>query len=180
MYIVHRWFFIISIALFLAYPVSAWSAFKTRLTSSQIQSAMVVHFPLREYAAFARITIDLPDVQLSKGTKEIVLLMPVDANIPDHPLKQGHAQIGVFIEYNPANGGLYFSDPRIIKFEMPGVSREMFKDLNMTLDHIFKNALSLIQIYKVNETDLNHSLSKSVLKYFDIGDGDMNVEFGFE
>lgn len=176
-----RWFVIIGCLIsVLVFPTSAWSAFKTKITSSQIQNAMVPHFPLREYAAFARITLNLPDVQLSKGIKEIVLMMPVDANIPDQSLQQGHAQIGVFIEYNPANGGLYFSDPRIIKFEMPSVSKDTYKNLQSTLDNIFKNSLPLVQIYKVDESDLNHSLDKSVLKYFSIGDGFMNVEFGFE
>ncbi|WP_455198968.1 hypothetical protein, partial [Kaarinaea lacus] len=80
----------------------------------------------------------------------------------------------------PTNGGLYFSDPRIIKFEMPSVAKETYKDLQATLDNIFKNALPLIQIYKVNESDLNHSLQKSVMKYFAIGDGDISVEFGFD
>lgn len=176
-----RWIVIIgSLVAILLYPVSAWSAFKTKLTDTQIQNALVQHFPLREYAAFARITLNHPDVLLSKGTKEIVLMMPIDANIPNQSLKQGHAQIGVFIEYNPSNGGLYFSDPRIIKFEMPSVSKDMYKDLQSTLDNIFKNSLPLVQIYKIDESDLNHSLVKSVLKYFDIGDGFMNVEFGFE
>lgn len=180
MYRVRCLFIIVSLMFILVYPVSAWSAFKTKLTGTQIQNALVQHFPLREYAAFARITLNLPDVLLSKGAKEIILMMPVDANIPDQPLKQGHAQIGVFIEYNPSNGGLYFSDPRIIKFEMPSVSKELYKDLQSTLDNIFRNSLPLVRIYKVDENDLNHSLHKSVLKYFVIGDGYMNVEFGFE
>ena len=176
-----RWFFIYAeLLLILMYPLSAWSSVKTTLTSSQIQNAMVQYFPLREYAAFARITINLPDVLLTKGAKEVVLIMPVDANIPDLGLQQGHAQIGIFINYNPANGGIYFSDPRIIEFVMPTVSKKMYKDLNSTVDNIIKNALPLIQIYKVNESDLNHSLNKSVLKYFSIEDGKMSVDVGFE
>jgi len=141
---------------------------------------MVQHFPIREYTAFARITINLPDVMLSKGKKELVLMIPVDANIPDQPLKQGHAQVGVFLEYRPANGGLYLGDPRIIKFEMPSISMEMHKDLESILDNIFKNSLPLIRIYKVEESELNHSLSKTVLKLFKIGDGLINFEVGFE
>jgi hypothetical protein len=162
------------------YSVSVWSAVKTTLTSSQIQNAMVQYFPLREYAAFARITINVPDVLLTKGAKEVVLIMPVDANIPDLPLQQGHARIGIFINYNPSDGGIYFSDPRIIEFEMPSVSKKIYKDLYSTVDNILKNALPLIQFYKVNESDLNHSLNKSVLKYFSIEDGKLSVEVGFE
>lgn len=171
---------IASLMCILVFPVNAWSAFKTKLTSTQIQNSMVQHFPIREYAAFARITLQLPDVNLSKGVKELVLIMPIDANIPGQDLRQGHAQIGVFIEYNPADGGLYLSDPRIIKFEMPSIDKDTYKEIVSTLDNLFKNSLPLIQIYKVEESDLNHSLSKSVLKYFTIDEGHMNIEFGFE
>lgn len=180
MYRTHRILCYLGLIVLLAYPFSAWSAFKTTLSDNQIQNSMVQHFPMREYAAFARITLNLPDVMLSMAKKELVLMMPVDANIPDNPLVQGHAQVGVYLEYNPTNGGLYLSDPRIRKFEMPGISGEMHKELQATLDNILKNSLPLIQIYKVKESDLNHSLSKSVLKYFTVGDGLITVEFGFE
>lgn len=176
-----RWLcFFTSLLIILGTPVNAWSAFNTTLTNTQIQNSMVQHFPLREYAAFARITLNIPDIILTKGAKEVVLMIPVDVNIPDQALQQGHAQVGVFIGYNPSNGGLYFSDPRIIKFEMPSVSKKIYKDLYSTLDNIFKNTLPLIQIYKINESDLNHSLHKSVLKYFSIDDGKMSLEVGFE
>lgn len=176
-----RWLIgVTGMILIMVFPLSAWSAFITKLTDKQIQSAMIQHFPIREYAAFARITLNLPDVLLSKGKKELVLMMPVDANIPDQPLRQGHAQVGVFLEYNPSNGGLYLSDPRIIKFEMPSISKKMHKDIESILDNIFKNSIPLIRIYKVDESDLNHSLSMSVLKFFNIDNGLINFEVGFE
>lgn len=165
--------------MLLGLPVIAWSGFETKLSDTHIQSAVYRHFPLREYAAFARITLHEPQVILSQGERDMVLVIPVDANIPDQPLQQGHATVAVSLSYKPGNGGLYLINPRVIKFEMPSVSKIMNKNLRATIEMICKNALPLVQIYKLKEKDLNHSLAKSVLKSFSIKDSLIHLEFGF-
>jgi hypothetical protein len=164
----------------LAVPVTAWSAYYTTLTNSYIDSVLARYFPQREYTASARVTLYKPEVLLTKGASKITLMIPIDAKIPDQPLHQGHAKTAVTIIYNPANGGVYLSNPKILKFEMPDVSSSLNKSLNSEIDTIIKNALPLIRIYQLDEKDLNHSLVKSMLKSFSIGNDNIRVEFGFE
>jgi len=163
----------------LLFPFSAWSAFETRLSDTHIQSALVKHFPIREYAAFARITLHEPQVILSNDSKSLLLVIPVNAKITDQPERQGHARVAVKLSYNSGNGGLYFNDPRVIKFDMPNISKNISKDLRATIRTICLNFLPLVQIYKVKETSLNHSLEKSVLKSYFIKNGFIDLTFGF-
>ena len=164
----------------LTLPGISQATFITTLSDIHVQSALQQHFPLREYTAFARVTLHEPQVQLSQGTKEIMIIVPVDVNISDQGLKQGHATVAVGISYKPISGGLYLSNPRLVEFELPSVEKAMSQKLQPILDTIFKNALPLVQIYKVNEHELNHSLAKSVLKSAVIGEGNIKLEFGFE
>lgn len=178
--LISRGFIVILSASMLLVPAVAWSAFKTKLSDTHIQSALVKHFPLREYAAFAKVSLHEPQVILSRESKDLLLVIPVDANIPDQPVKQGHARVAVKVSYKPGNGGLYLSSPRVIKFDMPHVSKTMNKDLKNKVDEICQNSLPLVQIYKVMEKSLNHSLAKSVLKSFTIKDHYLGLVFGFD
>jgi len=163
----------------LLFPFSAWSAFETTLSDTHIQSALVKHFPIREYASFARITLHEPQVILSKDSKNMLLVIPVNANITDQPERQGHVRVAVKLSYKSGNGGLYLSDPRIIKFDMPNISKKISKKLRATITTICLSTLPLAQIYKTKETSLNHSLEKSVLKSYSIKNGFIDLTFGF-
>jgi hypothetical protein len=169
--------FIASIFLF---PANAWSAYKTRLSDTHVQSSLVRHFPIREYAAFARVTLHEPQVILSRDSKELLLIIPVDANIPDQSQKKGHARIAVNVSYRPGNGGLYLNNPRVVEFEMPNISKSMAKQLKTKITTICLNSLPLIQIYQLKEKDLNHSLAKSALKSYSVMDGSISLVFGFD
>ena len=164
----------------LLFPVTAWSSYKTSLSDTHIQSALVKHFPIREYAAFARVTLHEPQVILSRNSKKLFLVIPVDVNFPDQPQRQGHARIAVKISYKPSNGGLYLVNPQVIKLEMPNISKIMNKNLKEEIATICLNSLPLIQIFKIKESALNHSLDKSVLKSFSIKDGFVGLVFGFK
>jgi hypothetical protein len=171
--------FWISLCL-LVVPAIAWSAYFTTLTNSYMDSVLDRYFPQREYTASARITLHKPEVLLTQGASNIILMIPIDANIPGQPMRPGHVKTAVTIIYNPANGGVYFSHPRIVKFEIPGISATLNNSLHSDLDTILKTAIPLIRIYQLDEKSLNHSLVKSILKSYIIGNGSIKVEFGFE
>ena len=175
-----RYFIIIFSSSILLLPAAAWPAFKTKLSDTHIQSALVRHFPIREYAAFARITLHEPQVILSRDAKDLLLIIPVDASIPDQSLKKGHARIAVKVAYRPGNGGLYLINPRVIEFEMPQVSNNMNRELKSKITTMCLNSLPLIQIFKLEEKILKHSLAKSSLKSYSIKDGYMGLTFGFD
>ena len=167
-------------ASMLLLSVNAWSAYESRLSDTHIQSALVKHFPIREYASFARVTLHEPQVILSKDSKDMLLIIPVDAKITEQSVKKGHARVAVKVSYKPNNGGLYLSDPRIIKFDMLDVTKNMGRQLKAKISTICLNSLPLVQIFKIKERSLNHSLAKSVLKSFSIEDGYLGLVFGFD
>lgn len=162
------------------FPITAWSAYETKLSDTHIQSALIKYFPMREYATFAKVTLHEPQVILSRDSKDMLLVIPVVANIPDQPQRQGHARVAVKVSYKPGNGGLYLYDPRVIKFEMPNITKTMNKVLKDKIATICLNSFPLIQIFKIRESSLNHSLAKSVLKSYSIGDGFIGLVFGFD
>lgn len=173
---------IIACCLFCALwlPVSAWSAFATSLSDNHIQSVLAQYFPVREYATVARLTLREPQVRLSTGAKDLVLIIPVDVNIPGEAMQQGHVTVLTTVSYKPASGELYLHNPRIQDVEMSQMSDSVLAGLRADLDTVVKNILPVVRIYQLKERDLNHSLAKSALKSAVIDDGRLMLDFGFQ
>jgi Protein of unknown function (DUF1439) len=158
---------------------SAHAVFVTNLSAAQIQQVLNVYFPMREYAAFARVSLHSPQVKLTKEDKNIILLVSVEAKVAGGAVHRGSASIEVGLSYKAAVGGLYLSQPRIRQFEIPGAEQKLLADLREIVQSMGRNLLPVIQIYRVKERDLNHSLTKSVLKSYAIEDGQLRLAFGF-
>ncbi len=171
--------FLLSFIILLSFASVSHAAFKTDLTDTQMQNVLQNYFPVREYSAIARVSLQQPKVILSKDSKDIVLVIPVDANITGDTLRRGHVRVLLTLSYKHSSGGLYLSHPRIQQFEMPGVSKDILVELKLIVDAIGKTSLPLVRIYSLKERDINHSLAKTVLKKFYIEDGRLKLEFGF-
>jgi len=159
---------------------SAHAAFVVDLPDTRIQGVLQNYFPINEYAAFARVSMDVPQVHLSKTNTDIVLIIPIVAKVMGEGIHKGRVIMLMGLNYKPILGGLFLGQPRIEQFEMPGVSEKITMDLRDIVDVMGKNALSLVRIYTVKERDLNHSLAKSELKSFVVEDARLHLEFGFD
>ncbi len=160
--------------------LSAHAAFVVDLPGARIQSVLQNYFPMSEYAAFARVSMEVPRVHLSRMNKDIVLVIPVKAKVMGNGVHRGRVTMLLDLSYKSANGGLYLDRPRIKQFEMLDVSKKVAADLREIVDIMSKNSLPLVRIYTVKERDLNHSLAKSELKSFVIEDDRLHLEFGFD
>jgi hypothetical protein len=170
----------ILLLVFLGLPGFSEAAFKTNLSDLHVQSVLQSYFPVREYAAVARVTLQEPEVILKQGNKDIVLMIPVDARIVGDETHRGQLTVLVGLNYQAASGGLYLSEPRIQQLEIPSVDGESLQELREFIETIVKNSLPLVRIYMLKEQDLNHSLAKSALKNFAIEDRRLRLEFGFK
>ena len=159
---------------------AAHATFKTSLSDAHVQSVLQRYFPQKEYAAIARVILLEPKVRLEKNNKDIVLLIPVNANIIGDAMHRGHITVLVNLSYQPSSGGLYLNNPRMDQFEMPGVDKQMLGKLHEFIEAILNTSLPLVQIYKLKESDMNHSLAKTALKNHDIEDHRLSLEFGFQ
>ncbi|NOX92184.1 MAG: DUF1439 domain-containing protein [Gammaproteobacteria bacterium] len=156
------------------------AAFVVDLPETRVQGVLQNYFPINEYAAFVRVSMNEPQVRLSKMNKDIILVIPLVAKVMGEGVHKGRVIMLLGLSYKPAIGGLFLDRPRIEQFEMPGVSEKIAADLREIVDVMGKNALPLVRIYTVRERDLNHSLAKSELKSFAIEDGRLQLEFGFD
>lgn len=155
------------------------AALKVNLSETHVQSVLQNYFPIKEYAAVARVTLREPKVQFNND-KYIVLIIPVDANMIGGGLSQGHVVVMASLNYKATTGGLYLSNPRIAQYESPGVDNKVLVELQGLVEAIIKNSLPLVRIYKVKEDDLNHSLAKSALKKVFFESRRLSLEFGFK
>ncbi len=156
------------------------AAFKISLTDIHVQSVLQAYFPIREYTTIARVSLQDPKVRLTKNSENIVLVIPVDANVSDGRMYRGYVRFLLGVSYKPFSGSLYLNNPRIQRLDIPGVDIDMLMELQEIVETIGKNTFPLVRIYKVNEQDLNHSLAKSVLKVFKVVEGQLKVEIGFK
>lgn len=160
--------------------MTALSAFVTELSETQIQTVLQPHFPINEYASFARVTLREPKVHLSQNARKLTLVIAVDANVAGDALRRGHMNIAVGLSYRPASGGLYLANPRLQQLDMPGVPSALVTELEAMVEKMAINFLPLVRVYKLKKEDLNHSLAKSQLKSYTIEQGRLTLEFGFE
>lgn len=156
------------------------AAYVTGLSDTQIQNVLENYFPLNEYAAFARVSLYKPKVQLQDGSKGVILIIPVVANVAGGEVRRGHVTVLVNLTYKPLTGGIFFTQPKIQQFEISGVDETMLADLRVIVKSMGENSLPVVRIYAVKERDLNHSLAKSTLKSSVIENGRLRLEFGFK
>jgi len=146
----------------------------------QIGDALQLHFPLREYATFARLSFYVPEVFLAKDATDLKLRFPMITDVPGDAPYRGHAVVTVTVSYKPGTGGgLYLHQPRLQTVDMPGLPTSMADEIRVVVDTVMQNALPLVKIYQVRERDLNHTLSKSELKSAVFETDGLVLEFGF-
>lgn len=180
----YRWCLSVTVLFALLFgllPTTAGPAFVVKLSDTHLHSALQLHFPVREYTPTARLSLHEPQIRLSHGEHNIMLTIPIDANIPGQRQQRGHATVSVGVNYLPPSGELYLREPQIQAFKMPGVEDvQTLQKLRMAIETILRNTLPLVRIYRVTEQQLNHSLVKSTLKSMVIDDGQITVVFGFD
>lgn len=166
--------------LFFGIIPTSHATFVTGLSDIQIQNVLENYFPMSEYAAFARVSLHKPKVRLQKENKNIVLIIPVVANVSGGVVHRGHVTVEVQLAYKSPTGGLYFSHPTIQQFDVPAANKETLTKLREIVKSMGENSLPVVRIYTVNERELNHSLAKSALKTSTVEDGRLHLEFGFK
>ena len=171
---------VILLIIFCGFSSVAQAAFKTSLSDAHVQSVLQNYFPLKEYAAIARVTLQQPKVQLRANNKDIVLVIPVDANIIGDAVHSGHITVLVNLNYNASSGGLYLHNPRMDQLKIPNVDKKMLRELRQFIAAIIRSSLPLVRIYKLKEKDMNHSLATTTLKHVQLEDNQIRLEFGFK
>lgn len=155
------------------------AAFVTNLSDTKIQDVLANYFPFSEYAAFARVSLQLPKVRLQIENQNVILVIPVTANVAGGAALHGQVTVQVNLAYKPPTGSLYFSNPNIQKIEIPGANEKILSELREIVDSMGQNSLPLVRIFTVKERQLNHSLERSRLKSSTIENGGLRLVFGF-
>jgi Protein of unknown function (DUF1439) len=158
----------------------AHAVYETSLSDTQVQRVVENYFPLNEYAAFARVQLRSPQIDLSIENENIILMVAVEAKVAGEMVHRGHASIELGLSYKPALGGVYLGKPRIRELEIPGVDQKLLAELRGITQSMAQNSLTLIRIYKVKESELNHTLTKSALKNFVVENARLRLVFGFK
>ncbi len=175
-----RLVYLLFICLALLLPARAFAAYSFSIDSARIQGALLMHFPLREYTAAARLSLLEPAVILRQGADNLQLDIPVVASISGVGRKRGQLVVDVGLHYKPASGELFLGIPTIRRFDMAEISPQQRQTFRANLSDIVLKALPLVRIHRVREEDLNHSLAMSEMKAVQIEDGRLRVSIGFD
>lgn len=168
------------IFVFLLFPATAFATYSFSVTVGQIQNALRLFFPLREYAADARLSLSEPAVSLRAGADDLWMEVPVVVSISGQARLRGRATVDVGLYYRAASGDLFLGNPRLRSFEMDGLTADRREALRASLADVLTNTLTLVRIYRVREQDLNHSLAKSEIKAIKIENDVLRVSIGFD
>jgi hypothetical protein len=174
-----KYYYLFALPLLL-FMGQAQASFSTHLTPAQIEADMQAHFPAKEYAAVARVELHNPRVNLSSQVAGIKIALTLSAKMAGQKEKEGKVVLQAGLNYKPASGELFLIDPELLDLEMPLVNGDLTEEIRSTVINMLRNIIPLIRIYRVKESDLNHSLDKSTLKTYSVTDGRLNLEFGFK
>jgi hypothetical protein len=174
-----KYYYLVALSLLLVMS-QAQASFTTQLTPAQIEADMQSHFPAKEYAAVARVELLYPRVDLSSQESGITIHLTLLAKMAGQKEKEGKVVLHTGLNYKPASGELFLVDPELVDLEMPFVNGDLMEEIKSTVVNMLRNIIPLIRIYRVKESDLNHSLDKSTLKTYSVADDRLNLEFGFK
>ena len=160
-------------------PPPAGAAYASRIPAVAIDDALALFFPLRAYASDSRLILKRPRVTLREGSGEIRLTFPVVATVPGHGRLRGQAELALSPAYKGITGEIFLGQPRGLALDLPGLAAARLAGLRSALEDELVRTLPLVRIGRVDEADLNHSLEKSVILSWRVGDGHLLVTIGF-
>lgn len=167
------------LCLTLLLPMKAFAFFNFSVTNHQIENALFLYFPLSNYSTAAKLSLNEPTVILKKTAHALQLNIPVTARIPGIGRKKGLLIIDINLHYKAVSGELFLGTPHIRSFEMSDISAEHYNTFRASLADMLAKTLPLVRIFQVRESDLNHTLEKSMMKTVTIDDGALEIVIGF-
>lgn len=160
-------------------PAKAIAAFTFSVSDRQIETALLLYFPLSHYTAAARLHLTEPQVRLKNNAHSLQLTIPVIARLPGQGRHRGQLRIHIGLHYKASSGELFLARPKIQTFVMNDISAEHYNAFRASLTDVLAKTLPLVRIHQVKESDLNHTLAKSEMKSMTIEEGTVKIVIGF-
>lgn len=155
---------------------SVVQAYTVELAQDEVQEAVSSYFPIKHVTPFMMLTVYSPKVLLEQNSNRIALAFSVLANVPGILTGEGRGTIEGDLEYHSKRGEFYLRDPKIRNIEIYDLPAELTQSIQLGLQQLMKQSLSVILVYKLQDKDLQQMMAKSVLSSVEVRRGKVILE----
>ena len=172
---------------------SCRGGFSKTLTFSrdEIQAKVEEKFPIKRAAAVVTLVLTNPDIVLTNGSDRIGLKADASAELPGSGLAglgqligiggdayKGSVLIDGDVEYDPAEGTIYFTNGKIKELNIEKIPEQLNKPVTELANAAASNNLNKVLLFTLNEKDMKEKAAKFLLKKVRIRDGKLEVIVG--
>lgn len=166
-------FLIVSMASF-ANALSYTHSFSEMELQQEIEKVM----PIVKKKYFMTMTLSNPQVDLIEGADELGLKSNINVSAPGGLQGDGLVHIVGKLEYNQAEGALYFNNARLIELTLNGIPPEIQPELKKAAQSSLTRTLSKRPVYVLKEDDVKQKIAKSTLQSIEVRNQTLEITFG--
>ncbi len=138
--------------------------YKIEIPLNYLQHKVEEQFPFTRKKYLLSMTLTDPVVRLEETTNRIGLELTVCLDIPGAISTQRRGLIYGSLDYDRENGEFYFLNLTIHELDSNGISNRKTGIVYDALETVLNKAFASTPIYRLQEEDLKHSLTRLLLK----------------
>jgi len=163
-----------------ASAVATWLAWRSLhvivLSREEIQRAVEKKFPIEKRDLIVSVSFSNPAVRLEEGSDRIGLAASVDARLIGAKAVSGRLELDGRIEYDPAKGELYLTDPQIRQMEIAGLGERETGLAKSLASLVLAASLDRVTLYRLSEKRPKEVEAKRRVKSVKVTSGHVEIQ----
>ncbi|MDB4975000.1 MAG: hypothetical protein JWN48_3341 [Myxococcaceae bacterium] len=147
------------------------STIEVELTQEQIQSRVMLKFPVERKLLATDVRLEDPVVRLRAEHDDIAVKVNVKVQPPIGRLRTGHLAFAGKLRYRPDETAFYLDDLGIEELQVDGLSQEAQARLRALVQPVAATALAMVPVYTFRGRNVRELTAEHVLDAVFVRDG---------
>lgn len=153
-------------------------SYTQNFTQAELQQEVEKVMPIVKKKYFMTITLSDPKIDLIEGSDELGLKSHINVSTPGGLQGDGIVHVVGQLDYNQAEGALYFKNARLIELSLNGVPPEIQPELKKIAQSSLTRTLSQRPVYVLNDQDVKQKIAKATLQSIIVKNQELEITFG--
>lgn len=153
-------------------------SYTQNFTQAELQQEVEKVMPIVKKKYFMTITLSDPKIDLIEGSDELGLKSHINVRAPGGLQGDGIVHVVGQLDYNQAEGALYFKNARLIELSLNGVPPEIQPELKKIAQSSLTRTLSQRPVYVLNDQDVKQKIAKATLQSIIVKNQELEITFG--
>lgn len=153
-------------------------SYTQNFTQAELQQEIEKVMPIVKKKYFMTITLSDPRIELIEGTNELGLKSHINVSAPGGLQGDGLVHLVGKLDYNEAEGALYFRNARLVELSLNGIPSEIQPELKKIAQTSLTKTLSKRPVYVLNDQDVKQKIAKATLQSITVKNQELAITFG--